>query len=468
MRKKYLLVGLGSYPQGSGISAARFLLAGGAQLTITDRKTKDELIRPARDVITAWKRAPRGTPKPVFVLGRHRLADVSAADVIVRNPGVPTRSPMMQRALRLGKPVENDVSLFVRSCDAPIVAVTGTRGKSTTAAWIADMLKRSGRRVLLAGNISTSPLAVRQSRADVVVLELSSWQLEDLGRQKWHPQIAVVTNVLRDHLNTYASMDAYAKAKAQIFRHQTAADILITNRDNPWTRRFGIETSSRRFWTSLRPLSDENGVFVKRGMVLLRDNGRNFKITHVRTFEMKGEHNIQNALAAVAAARAAGASLAAIRASLRGFRGLPSRQEPVRTVYGARYVNDTTATTPDATIAALRTFGKVGVLIAGGTDKKLRFHDVVHDITRRVRVLVLLPGTATDRLRQLISPLFPPYKGEGKGVIHVQSMRDAVRAAALHVRRGEIVLLSPGAASFGLFKNEFDRGAQFVREVKML
>lgn len=457
-RTHYLILGLGSYPEGSGISAVRFLLSRGARLTITDKKTARELARPVRAVLAAWRRAPKGTPRPVFVFGRHRLADVTAADVVVRNPGVPTRSPLVTRALSLGTPVENDVTLFVKHCSAPIVAVTGTRGKSTTAAWIADMLRRSGRRVLLRGNISTSPLALHTPRADIVVLELSSWQLEDMGRQKWHPQIAVVTNVLRDHLNTYPSMDAYAEAKAQIFQHQTSADILVVNRDNPWTRRFGLQTASRRLWTSLRQIRDENGVFVERGMVTLRENGLNFKIVHVHTFGLPGEHNLQNGLAAIAAAHASGASLIAIRSSLRTFAGLPSRQELVRTVRGVRYVNDTTATTPDATIAALRRFGKVGVLIAGGTDKNLRFHDVVHDIKRRVRVLILLPGTATVKM----------IKGIKMEIVPVNSMPDAVRAAAEHARRGEVVLLSPGAASFGLFKNEFDRGNQFVREVNMV
>lgn len=447
-RVHYLILGLGLYPQGSGISAARFLLSRGARLTITDKKTARELARPVRDVLAAWRKAPAGTPKPLCVLGRHRVRDIDSAEVIVRNPGVPTRSPLIQRALKLGKPVENDVTLFVQNCALPIVAVTGTRGKSTTAAWIADMFRRAGRRPYLAGNILTSPLALLDTSSPyplprgegyTVILELSSWQLEDLARKKWHPQIAVVTNVLRDHLNTYPSMRAYAKAKANIFRYQTFKDTVILNRDNSWTRDFGHSAPGRSIMVPTRGVR--------------------------RTFGLAGEHNIANGLLAAAAARAAGIPERAIQSSLKNFKGLPARQELVRVVKGVRYINDTTATTPDATIAALRRFKRVGILIAGGTDKKLVFDELAREIARRVRVLILLPGTATDRLLPLLQR---GETGELLKILPVYSMSTAVRAASRLARRSDSVLLSPGGTSFGLFKNEFDRGAQFVRAVKKL
>ncbi|TAL20529.1 UDP-N-acetylmuramoyl-L-alanine--D-glutamate ligase [Patescibacteria group bacterium] len=453
--RRVLIFGLGLYPQGSGAAAARFFVRAGAKVTVTDLKTKKELLPALRRL--------RGI-KATYILGRHRLEDVERADLIVKNPGVPANSPYLLRARAKGIPITSDTALFFRYCPAPIIGVTGTRGKSTTSALIAETLKADRRRTWLGGNIKISPLDfLEKARAgDWVVLELSSWMLESLDLERRSPRIAVFTNLLRDHLNTYKNMNDYGRAKSAIFRHQDRGDTAVLSWDNPWTRRLARRAPGRRVWTSIKSRPPGDAVYLDAGKIVEVGGGRRQTIASAASVTLKGEHNLENVLCAVAAARAAGAPLSAIQQALRGFRGLPDREEPVGVFGGVRFVNDTTATTPDATIAALRALGKDQklVLIAGGRDKELLFDELARELPRFVKVLVTLPGSATEKLvssiRRAKSKL-PIYRAA--------DMRSAVRASRDYAKPGELVLLSPGAASFGLFINEFDRGEQFKKEV---
>lgn len=465
---RVLILGLGLYPKGSGAAAARFFVRAGARVTVTDRKTRKELgvaVSRLRGLPIRW------------ILGHHRVEDVRTADLIVRNPGVRSDAPEIKLARRLKIPVVSDVSIFFRLCPAPIVGVTGTRGKSTTTALLAEMLRGTERRVFVGGNIQVSPLtfAHQVRKQDIVVLELSSWMLETLRDDGMSPQVAVLTNVMRDHLNTYRGMKEYTAAKASIFQFQDRDDVAVVNRDNLIARRVGRDVSAQRFWFSKKAFPQENGAFVSAGWIVMRDGGTERRIARVTEVALPGEHTLENALATIGVASALGVPAAHIRKTLRTFSGLHSRQEIIARKRGVVWVNDTTATTPDATIAALRRFRSVSgaivhtmapkriVLIAGGVDKKLEFRELAREIRRSVKRIVFLPGTATVKLvKELdkIKSAVPDY--------HAQSMSDAVRAAAGIARRGDIVILSPGAASFGLFQNEFDRGERFIREVRRL
>jgi UDP-N-acetylmuramoylalanine--D-glutamate ligase len=359
--------------------------------------------------------------------------------------------------------VLNDIVVFLKNCPAQVIGVTGTRGKSTTSALVAEIFKAAGRRVWLGGNIKISPLsfAERVQADDLVVLELSSWMLEHFKEARPGLKVAVFTNLLRDHLNTYDSMADYFSAKKGIFAGQTSRDIAVISADNIWTKKLRRATKAKIIWTSLKSRPEKDAVFVRRGEIIAREQGKVTRAAAISDLALQGEHNLANALLAIGAGRALDAPWNAMKKALRTFKGLPDRQEAVRVWRGVSFINDTTATTPDATIAALRVFpSQKTVLITGGTDKKLFFGELAREALK-VKALVLLPGSATDKLRPLLDRNNVSYAD-------VRSMKEAVASAAKKARPGDRVLLSPGAASFGLFKNEFDRGEQFVREVKRL
>lgn len=469
--KRVLIFGLGQFPKGSGVTAALWFAEQGAHVTVTDMKTADQMPATVRQL--------RGKRNITLVLGKHRKSDFARADLIMRNPGVPWHSPYLELAKQRGIPVHSDVSLFLDACPAPVVGITGTRGKSTTSALTAAMLEASGYRTWLGGNILVSPLSFlhRVKPGHRVVLELSSFLTETLGPDRSAPQVAVMTNVMRDHLNFYPDMKAYAAAKERIFAFQSLTSAAVVGRDNAWTRTMGARVVGRRYWWSAKPFAEENGAFLRGSRIVVRENGKERVVADVKTMRIPGEHNRANAVAAAMAAIAAGASDVGIRKALRLFKGLPNRQEIIAQKGGVRFVNDTTATTPDALLAALQSFGSPStrlrlpagrqarsgkriILITGGSDKKLDFHDVPKPVRRVVRTMILLPGSGTDKM-------VAAFRKQGIRVpaFTADSMDAAVTLAAGIAERGDTVLLSPGCTSFGLFKNEFDRGERFCESV---
>ncbi len=461
--KNVVVMGLGLH--GGGVSVVRWLLQHGAQVTVTDLKTRKQLGPSLRSLESGIK-----NQELRFVLGEHQAVDFRNADIVVQNPAVPRESPYLEIARKARVQIENEATLFFKYCKSKnIIGVTGTRGKSTTAAMIAHILKkrftfhasRFRGRVWLAGNIRTTPMLSIVDRVkpnDWVVLELSSWHLENMGEQKISPHVAVVTNVLDDHMNRYQSKHDYARAKENIVRYQQAGDIAILNKKNPWTKKMAHRTKAKVLWLD------------------------NYSITQLPNFQDAGAHNLANARAAAAVARAVGVPLRIIRSSLRTFRGLPDRQEIIRVVRGVTYVNDTTATTPDATIAALQRFSnnelriknqeRCVVLICGGMDKSLNYKPLIPWIKKMCKAVVFLPGTATEKIKKLLNYAAPgrhPAKGGGSitelPITEASSMSAAVSLARTQTSRGDTILLSPAAASFGLFQHEFDRGAQFKKYV---
>lgn len=448
--KRVLVLGLGQYPKGSGISAALFAIRKGAVVRVTDQKNE-------RDISTNVRRLKR-FKNVTFRLGGHDPKDIRWADVIIRNPRVRPTSPEMKLAAKLGTRVESDISLFLAACPATVVGVTGTRGKSTTSTLVADMLKRSGRRAWLGGNILVSPLTFldRVRRNDVVVLELSSWQLETVGSIGVSPPIACVTNVMRDHLNTYGSMDEYAESKAQIFRHQTSDGCVVLNMDDAYGKRWIAEAPGTVLRHSKRETKMSDGWLSGEGL-MFRSGRKKIRLVERASLKAKGEHMERNMLAAALTAKAAGASLRAIRSSLLAFRGLPHRQEIVAVKRGITFVNDTTATTPDGTIAALRTFAPLhGTLrlILGGADKELEFAGLARELKRRRTDVALLPGTAHAKLASALRAARVRFEDAA-------DLPDAFSRLLDRANTGDAVVLSPGCASFGLFANEFERGERF-------
>jgi len=365
-------------------------------------------------------------------------------------------------------------SIFFEFCSAPIIGITGTRGKSTTSSLIYEILKPIYKNIVLAGNIRISVLDVLPTikKEGMAVLELSSWQLEGLPVHKKSPHIAVMTNIMPDHLNRYKSMQAYIEAKKNIFRFQHKRDYLVLNSDDEALRELAREASSQVYFYGINSIpslvreGDERvrvGAWVKDGKIVFGESAE--EIMDTKDVKLLGTHNLYNVLAAVTATKIEGASSRSIQDTVSKFSGLADRLQPVGTVKGVVYINDTTSTIPEATIAALQSFSDHSViLIAGGTDKGLEYVNLAQYISSysHIKKVLLLPGNATDKLKKEI------HDKDYKNTTDVENMEEAVLQASSLGQEGDVVLMSPGAASFGLFKNEFERGEKFKELVGKL
>lgn len=460
--KRVLVFGLGVH--GGGIGVAKWLVKQGARVTVTDLKTAEQL-QSSLDAL-------RGLPIE-YVLGEHREQDFLNADLIVRNPAVPRESQWLQFAREHNIPVEMEMALFVERLPrgmAQVVGITGTKGKTTTTLMTGAILQAANPKTVVAGNLRISALELLdQIDADTpVVLELSSWQLEAFPSHEISPHIAAITNITPDHLNRYRDIDDYADAKAIILRYQQPGDYIVLNFDNRiLTRLPRARGAGKVVWTSAaRPLKegasrDGNALVWRWGGVR---HAKSRRIIDVNELRVPGEHNVANALTAIALASVWGAAPEQIANALREFRGVEHRQEFVREIGGVRYINDTTATAPAASIVAIETFAPTAkgiVLIAGGADKLLDFGEMARTIVSKVRAVILLEGSATDRLASAIQA------AGGKEIVagRFEDFERAIEQAKGLAREGEIVLLSPGCASFGMFANEFERGERFKKIV---
>ncbi|MBP9827729.1 UDP-N-acetylmuramoyl-L-alanine--D-glutamate ligase [Patescibacteria group bacterium] len=469
------VMGLGRYKQGSGLGSAKWLMRHGAQTVITDLKSEQDL-KESVDLVMEWFNKyrelypDRTIYQPVFVLGTHREEDFTGVDCVMQNPGVPSESEFIQAAKKLSVPIESDVSIFFRYFKHPVVAVTGTKGKTTTTLIIGEMLKKMSEEAITAGNVRVSPLEfldelLKSDAKTPVVLELSSWLLESLpgafADMKRGPDIAVLTNISPDHLDRYPSYEAYIASKEIIFQYQNASQITILNKDHDIVSALAPKVKAKLYWYSMQPMA-ENGCYIKDGKVMFRDGTREEEVIAVTDIALQGDHNISNALAAVAASLLRGVAAPDVAAVLKSFKGVDDRQELVREVDEIMYINDTAATAPDAVVAALKHFGKDGrvVLIAGGVDKKMEYKVLADEIAKSTKALVLFPGTASEAIERELA---------GRKEVHkANSMKEAVQTARKLAQSGDFVVLSPGAASFNMFKNEFDRGEQFREEVRNL
>jgi len=436
--KRVTMLGLGLL--GRGVNVAKFLARYAAILTITDLKTKDQL--------STSLKALKKYKDIKYVLGEHRLSDFRKRDFIMKAAGVSLTSPYIKEARKYHTPIEMDASLFMKLAPKGVifVGITGTRGKSTVTHLVHHILKVAKKRAFLGGNIrgqATLPLLTKVRPGDIIVLELDSWQLQGFGESRVSPHIAVFTTFFRDHMNYYkGDMEAYFKDKSHIFIHQKNHDVCIVG---------------KQAYKEIKKRHTKN----KGRMIVVGD--KNLP-SHWRP-HILGTHNRYNAALAKAVCNALGVSDLDIRKGIENFHGVPGRLEFIRKVGDVAYYNDTTATTPDANKAALLSLKKKKrhiILIAGGNDKELVYGDMAKLIHKIVKSLILIKGTATEKIVTALP------KKRKYPVYMVGSMKEAVESANTCAHKGDVVLLSPGAASFGVFKNEFDRGDQFVRAVKKI
>jgi len=454
---KVTIAGLGTF--GGQLAAARFFIGLGAEVTVTDKKPAEAFAESLAQL--------EGLPVR-FVLGGHNEEDFARTDLVVASPAIPENSPYLAAAAAAGVPVTHEMDMFFQLCRAPIVAVTGSNGKSTTAGLLARILAkhlagRPRRKAWFGGNIGRSLLVdVRDiTPRDLVVLELSSFQLEDLGELRLSPHGAVVTNLTPNHLDRHVTFENYARAKRNITLYQQENDFLVLNADDP--NLSGWEgTKARVVFFGKYGRAKGDGVYVS-GRTLVNITGAKETPVEVGTgWKLMGGHNLMNLAAACAAAGRAGVELAEAAASAEDFEPLPHRLEYVATVNGVAFYNDSIATTPDSVEVALESFREPIVLIAGGYDKGLDLGPVSRKAARRVKALVVIGrmGARIAEAAQAEKPDLP--------TIAPADFRSAVKAAFDAAAPGDVVLLSPACASFDMFNNFEERGDSFRRCVREL
>lgn len=422
--KKILIVGFGR----SGQAAARYCALLGAHVTVTDSSPASQFA----NVMPQF-----AALKLMTHFGEHPNSCFQDANLIVVSPGVPDL-PALSEARAKGIPVVGEMELAVREMTAPIVAITGTNGKSTTTALVGHLLKEAGMRVCVAGNIGTPLLDVlpEAQAAQVVVLEVSSYQLETAP--SLHPHVAVLLNITPDHLDRYGSMDLYIAAKSLVLRNQSPEDICIYNIGDALVAQLVAAVDVQKVpFSTLKPS-------VPWG---LKDT------------QLTGVHNFENMIAATLVARALGVSDEMIAAGLKTFTGLPHRLQFVREYRGVKYYDDSKGTNVGAVVKSLEGFHEPVHLIAGGIGKGGGYSDLRALVRERVKTLVLMGQAAQEIQNEL---------GELTETVMVDSMQQAVEAASNRAKAGDVVLLSPACASFDMFKDYADRGNQFVNSVREL
>ena len=388
-------------------------------------------------------------------LGENYLQGLTQ-DVIFRTPGLRPDVPELLAAKARGSEITSEMEVFFQVCPCTLVAVTGSDGKTTTTTIISELLKAAGNTVYVGGNIGHPLLcqADEMHPEDYAVLELSSFQLMTMTRS---PHIAVVTNLAPNHLDMHKGMEEYVAAKENIFRYQSAGDIAVFNLDNAITREQGTRAPGHVRYFSRREEPSE-GVFLRDGDIVLRKDGQDRVIMTTEDIRLPGVHNIENYMAAIAAVEGLVPD-AVIRDFARSFNGVEHRIELVRTYHGARFYNDSIASSPSRTIAGLRSFKEKVILIAGGYDKHIPFDALGPEVVEHVKLLVLCGATA-GKIRAAVEQA-PGYRPGHPEIVEVTPFEKAVEFARDRARSGDVVTLSPACAAFDQFKNFAERGKTF-------
>jgi len=442
--KRVLVVGLGR----SGVASALFLKAHGARVTVSDSKSQEQL----REEIPAL--LDQGI---AVETGGHGERTFQNQDLIVVSPGVPVDSPPLVQARALGETVIGEVELASEYLPGPLVAITGSNGKTTTTTLVGEILEKSGMETLVGGNIGTPAIALtaQATRDTAIVLEVSSFQLETI--RSFRPKIAVVLNVTPDHLDRHRTFQAYADAKARIFENQQAGDFAVLNAEDPTCLDLSQRTRAEVFWFS-RKREVEQGAFVEKGQIVFRREGVR-EIMPVAEVPLKGAHNLENVLAAICAAALMGCAAEKIRGAVCEFKAVEHRLEFVASIRGVDYYNDSKATNVDATIKALESFPANIHLILGGKDKGSDY-TVLNDLLRKRVKAVYTIGAAAEKIQSHIQG--------ATNIVPAGTMDSAVKQAANSAHPGDVILLAPACASFDQFKNYEHRGKVFKELVLAL
>lgn len=431
--KKVLILGLGLNE--GGVGSAKFFAENGADVLVTDIKNENEL-SPSLEKLKTY-------PQIKYHLGGHKYPDIDWADIIIRNQAIKPSNPYLKHAIESGKEVETDIGIFLDSVNSKnIIGITGTKGKSTTATLIYEVLKNFGKDVILVGNIGKSVLDLLPhiSEKTLIVFEISSFQLESFDYKKVSPKYAIITNIYPDHLNYYDKMEDYVAAKKLIAKHQTNEDFLFINKNDK-------ETSNDKFLSDLK----SQIIFYQP-----EDLPKDFKPA------LQGNHNLSNIAASFAISKALKLDEKQSLKTLENFKGVEFRQQLVKEWNGIKIYNNTTATAPEPAIESLKTFPNC-ILICGGMNKGLDYKDFAEAIDTYAKDVYFLDGDATD---EIINHLKNRASSVTKHHKPYKNFYDILEAIKKNSESGDVILFSPGATSFNLFQNEFDRGRKFNEAVE--
>jgi len=443
-----------------GKALARFFAEQGWRVTVSDAREPEALQDAMRELSDLDLH---------YVLGEHPLSLLDGCDLLCTSGGVPSDLPVVQEAARRGIPLSNDAQEFMRRCPAPIVGITGSAGKTTTTTLVGKMLAETGFTTWVGGNIGNpliNDLPAMQP-TDRVVMELSSFQLELM---QISPQIAGVLNITPNHLDRHKTMDAYRAAKANIVTHQRVGDIAVLGYDEPNARALaGLTQAEVRYFSGT---SEINGAFLQGNILVLQQAAGRVAVCERRAIQLRGMHNVLNALAAIALAAATGASVAAMAHVLSTFTGVEHRLEEVRRINGVLWINDSIATAPERVLAELQAFDEPLILLAGGRDKDLPWETFAQAVIRRVRALILFGEAAVligGHVETALAEATAKHEAVSlEAVIAAGTLEDAVQVAARRARPGDVVLLSPGGTSFDAYRDFAERGEHFRQLVMAL
>ena len=461
--KKITIMGLGLH--GGGLGVAKYLVRSGAKLLISDIKTKKEL-KPSLDQLKDF-------PNISYHLGGHSWNDFKNADMVFVNQAVNLHSPIIRKIKKARIPISNEMILFFELCPSQIIGVTGTNGKSTTVQLIYEILKNNfnpqNRKIYLGGNIGISLLEQVEEMAekDLVILELSSFQLEFLTLIKKSPHISIILNITPDHLDKHRNLEEYIEAKKNIIRFQNHEDFAILNYDDQNVKRFAKSTKAKILYFS-RKLNQKSGSFLRNDYFWTNFRGNLKQYSKKQKIKIIGEHNYENILASILVGAIYNVKSDIIKQVLKNFRGLPHRIQYVKKINGVKYFNDSKATTPISTVAALNSFDKKVILLAGGFDKKLELEKLAKEIINHSKTIILF-GEMAKRLEKTIlriqSKFFP---NEDLPIFQVNDLEKAVKKAYQISESSDIVLLSPSTSSLDQFRDFEERGKKFCLIVRKL
>ncbi len=393
-----------------------------------------------------------------YELGKHSPEKILDSDIIIISPGIPSDIPVIKEAANKNIPIYSELEAASWFCNLPIIAVTGTNGKSTTVTLLGNLFSRYGIKNIVAGNIGLSFSKALENIGDkeIIILEVSSFQLENILH--FHPKISILLNVSHDHIDRYEDFTDYIKTKINITQNQTINDFYIINYDDKYIRKFSSKVDVNLFPVSTTE-KFENGVFIENSKIIFSKNGIKEEIIHIDEISLKGEHNIYNCMAAVCAAKIYNIENEEISETLKSFKGLEHRFEFVDSVAGVNFINDSKATNVDSVFYALSSLKDNIILLAGGRDKKGDLSPLNNLINKKVKTLVLF-GEASARMKKEWNHL--------SNIIIADSLEDAVNKAMNFSISGDTILLSPACSSFDMFKSFEERGEKFKNLVKKM
>lgn len=447
--KKVLVCGMAR----SGVSAAQCLYELGARVTISDSKAEEKLAEALQPLEGMDIRRCLGD--------QAQPADLESYDLAVTSPGIPLQAPILRAVQAAGVPLIGELELGAQVSRAPLYAVTGTNGKTTTTTLIGEIFRNLGKTTYVVGNIGYpfTACALQCGEEDVAVAEVSSFQLETITT--FHPHIAVMCNITEDHLNRHGTMEEYIRVKERIFENMGQGDYAVLNLDDPIVRGMAERIPCAPAFFSRRQ-EVETGAYLEGEEVVFSLNGHKKRVLRADEIRIPGEHNLENALAATALAMLAGVPAPVVRHTLKTFPGVEHRIETVRTVEGVTYINDSKGTNVDASIRAVRAMKAPTVLLAGGYDKHTDFLPLAREIlASKIHTVVVLGDTAEQIERALRAVGF-------ESILHAKTFAEAVLLARSCAREGENVLLSPACASFDMFQDYEERGRVFKEIVSRL